>query len=70
MILIYQTSVNTKRKIKSLTPFLNNLLQISNWNFDLDDCDNILRIESNKNISEQIIELLDKKGFKCIELND
>ena len=70
MILVFKTSVNTKKKVKSLSPFLNNLLQISHWNFDLDDCDYILRVESQINVSEQIIRLLNDKGFECTELDD
>ena len=70
MILVFKTSTNTKKKVKSLSPFLNNLLQISHWNFDLDDCDYILRVESQINVSEQIIRLLNDKGFECTELDD
>lgn len=68
MILVFKTSVKTKKQIKTLTPLLNTVLQISRWNFDLDDCDNILRVESEINISTQIILLLNEKGFECVEL--
>lgn len=70
MILVFQTSVKTKKKVASLTPILNNLPHILNWNFDLDDCDNILRVESNSEISELVIKILQDNGFDCIELDD
>jgi len=37
-------------------------------NFDLDDCDKILRIESENEISKKIIALLSNKGLICEEL--
>ena len=40
------------------------------WNFDLEDCDKILRIDSPTEITETIIKLLQEKGFKCEELTD
>ena len=41
---------------------------INDWNFDLEDCDNILRIEAD-DISPRYIEsLLQTAGFDCREL--
>lgn len=34
-------------------------------NFDLEDCDRILRVESTQDISKQIIALLTADGFVC-----
>lgn len=36
-----------------------------NINFDLDDCDKILRVESDEVIPEKISEVLTCKGFIC-----
>ncbi|WP_299431096.1 hypothetical protein [uncultured Maribacter sp.] len=38
------------------------------WNFDLEDCDNILRIESEYYIQETVIKLLENNNFSCKEL--
>jgi len=68
MVSVFKTSVSSKRKAKIIKPYLDNLREINKWNFDLNDCDNILRIESNKEISGLIINELKKSGFQCIEL--
>ena len=70
MILVFKTSVKTKKKVTSLTPILNSLPQILNWNFDLDDCDDILRIDSETEISELVIKILHDNGIDCVELDD
>jgi len=38
-------------------------------NFDLEDCDRILRIESTTYIGKKIEETLTRRGFYCEELN-
>ncbi|MEO5943998.1 MAG: hypothetical protein ABIP30_06460 [Ferruginibacter sp.] len=35
------------------------------WNFDLEDCDRILRIDSEENIVLKIINLLKKYDINC-----
>ncbi len=68
MIYVFKTSVRDKKHIRQLSPFLNNLLQQSKWNFDLADCDKILRIDSDENIVLKIIDLLNIHKFYCEEL--
>lgn len=70
MIYVFKTSVKTKKSVQKLTPFLNTSLQQSKWNFDLEDCDKILRIDSPTEISETVTKLLHDKGFDCEELTD
>lgn len=41
---------------------------MSSWNFDLEDCDKILRVDSQNEISEKIINLLSDSSFNCEEL--
>ena len=70
MVSVFKTSVRTKKAAKQLTPSLNKLLQHAKWNFDLEDCDKILRIDSKNEISLAIVKLLKDKGFDCEELTD
>ena len=69
MITVFKTSVFSRHDIKLLKPYLNEIRH-SKWNFDLEDCDKILRIESKIEVSETIIKLLQAKGFNCEELRD
>lgn len=68
MVYVFKTAVNTQDEVKQLSPLLNNFLNDSNWNFDLDDCDRVLRIESQNDVSNSIPELMRDMGFMCEEL--
>jgi hypothetical protein len=65
IVLVFKTSVTNKRlseKIRKEILLYNNVLAC---NFDLEDCDNILRIESKDEISEKIITHFNAKGLIC-----
>jgi hypothetical protein len=49
MVFIFKTSVKTQTQAKKLKQPINNLLPKATWNFDLEDMDKILRIDSKKN---------------------
>lgn len=69
MILIFKTSVTTKKAAKSISPLLHKLLSNAIWNFDLNDCDNILRIDTKENVANEIITAMRGSGFTCEELD-
>lgn len=67
-ILVFSTSVKQKRQVSKVTTLLTKIPAIAQWNFDLEDCDNILRIEAD-NVSPRYIEqLLIGVGIHCREL--
>ena len=68
MIYVFKTSVKTKVQARKLKPHIDKILSKSTWNFDLEDCDNILRIDSEDNIVLKIIDLLTIHKFYCEEL--
>lgn len=68
VISVYKTNVNTKSKLRKAKPVLNRILLGSKWNFDLEDCDKILRVESEKSCSAFLIAELLKIGINCEEL--
>lgn len=70
MIYVFKTSINTKKAIKELTPKLEHFILNSTWSFDLQDQDKILRIDSQFEIRETTIKLLQDNGYKCEELAD
>ncbi|WP_306159166.1 hypothetical protein [Flavobacterium sp. DG2-3] len=65
MIYVFKTSVDTQSKFESASALLNQLLPESQWNFDLEDCDNILRVDSELNVADL---LQNNTVFECIEL--
>jgi len=70
MIKVFVTGVRFKKTVKVLRPQLNHLLSGANWNFDLEDRDKILRIESKDLNPELVIKLLIQNGIYCHELTD
>jgi hypothetical protein len=70
MISVFKTNVTNTTEIETLKPFLDTHLENAKWNFDLEDCDNILRIESQIKVTETTIILLQDNGYECEELPD
>ena len=68
MIYVFKTSVKTKSQVKKLQPHINKVVPNKKWNFDLEDCDKILRIDSEENIVLKITGLLNIHRFHCEEL--
>ncbi|MBS1547936.1 MAG: hypothetical protein JST38_04030 [Bacteroidetes bacterium] len=68
-ILVFRTSVNSTAQVNALRPMLDLLVAGGgHWNFDLEDCDRILRVESEDMVRERITALLTGHGHICVEL--
>lgn len=68
MIYVFKTTVKSKMQVKKLKPHIDLILPTAKWNFDLTDCDKILRIDSDENIVLKITDLLTIHKFFCEEL--
>lgn len=68
MIHVFKTSVETDKDIDKLRHKFAQLSTNLKWNFDLEDCDNILRIDSVEISPKMIIKLLKTANFECQEL--
>lgn len=69
MIYVFKTSVKNKIQVKKLKPHIDRIMPKAKWNFDLEDCDKILRIDSTENIVLPIKNLLNIHKFTCEELD-
>jgi hypothetical protein len=69
-VLVFKTSVETYDQVQYLAPKLNALAGQGSWNFDLTDCDRILRIVSYKLQADEAALLLHNFGFCCHELEE
>jgi hypothetical protein len=68
-VLVFATSVRQKRQVSRVQNLLTKVPAIAQWSFDLEDCDNILRVEA-RDLSPRYIEsLLQKAGIHCQELS-
>ena len=65
MIYVFKTSVTTQKMAKQLKPNLDNICKNGNWNFDLEDCDKILRLAVTKEQKDKTISLLKSLNILC-----
>lgn len=68
MIFVFKTNVSTKGQVRKLKPHFDSRFVKATWNFDLEDKDKILRVESPLNLVPIIQGELKKQGFECEEL--
>lgn len=66
---IFKTSVSSEEQIGKVRPYLDLLYAVRQWNFDLEDRDNILRIDSLHPVSEFVVRMMGMFGIQCEELD-
>ena len=67
-VLIFSTSVSAPEQVTKVQPLLTSVQAIQDFNFDLEDCDNILRVVAYDLSPRYIETLLNNAGFLCTEL--
>lgn len=65
MIEVFKTSVETTNDANRIIHLLLQQFPGSRINFDLQDCDKILRVDGNDFHTETIIMLVKENGFHC-----
>jgi len=65
MVEVFKTNVAQIEHATTLEGKLSLLFPASNINFDLGDCDKVLRVEGEKITSKRVIELLKSNGYDC-----
>jgi hypothetical protein len=69
MIEVFKTNVQQSTDAVRLVQVLKQHFPSSRINFDLDDCDRILRVEGEDVDIEQIMGLVKGNGFRCSVLD-
>jgi hypothetical protein len=64
----YKTDVVTKEDASSIVVLLQFIISDCIMNFDLENSDHILRIETNRDIKEMVYGVFNKQGFYCQKL--
>lgn len=68
-VLVFKTSVDRPSEVGRLRSRLDALIRpYGRWNFDLEDRDNILRVEASGLPPETICAALLRHGHRCVEL--
>ncbi|KIC03330.1 hypothetical protein [Flavobacterium sp. JRM] len=64
----YKTDVKTKEDASFIVVLLQFIISDCIMNFDLDNSDHILKIETNRDIKEMVYGVFNKQGFYCQKL--
>lgn len=68
-ILIFKTDIDSKWKLNCVSKFFKNHQHIFRWSLDMEDVDNVLRIEASDEIIESdVIHLLHNIGIHSQDL--
>jgi len=65
MIEVFKTNVVKKSQAKTLLKILEERFNDFKINFDLSDCDKVLRVQGKIISLEEIIELVNANGYQC-----
>jgi hypothetical protein len=69
MVEVFKTNVKKKVQSKMLLCMLYKVFPSFKINFDLSDCDKVLRVEGDNIEALRIMILVNEYGFKCEILN-
>ncbi len=67
-VLVFKTNLTNAKRIEDVEPLLDVHPHIIQWNVDLNDCDNILRIVSRNVAAHEVENMLLGAGYYCEEL--
>ncbi|MEO8405662.1 MAG: hypothetical protein ABI480_13735 [Chitinophagaceae bacterium] len=70
MVEVFKTNVERAEEARKLLEVLQQHFPGCRINFDLHDCDKILRVKHNGVNTSEIAQLLHQSGFICEELQD
>ncbi|RYM33810.1 copper chaperone [Brumimicrobium glaciale] len=54
---------------EKITPGMNAINEVEEWDVDLDSADKILTVVVTKNVEDQIIEVVEKVGFEITKID-
>ncbi len=70
MVEVFKTNVEDRPRAEKITAMLSRHFPGCKINFDLDDCDRILRMEGRNFTPETVTMLVQQNGFHCSVLED
>jgi hypothetical protein len=65
MIEVFKTNVQLEEEAATLAGKLSLEFPLTKINFDLEDCDKVLRVEGKDVAPHKIIEMLSSDGYQC-----
>ena len=69
MVEVFKTNVEREEEAEKLLHLLHRQFPGSRINFDLHDCDKILRVEGAHTLPVKVMQLVQENGFACSVLD-
>ena len=67
--LIFKTNINCMGCVAKVTPELDQVAAIENWEVDIQNKEKILTVAASSENEEEIIQAVEKAGFKIEKIN-
>jgi len=67
---VFKTNIGFAHDVKKISPVLGEESRIKKWSVDVEDVDNVLRVEAHRIEPTEIISLITQCGYSCEELTD
>ncbi|MFT4733732.1 MAG: copper chaperone [Algoriphagus sp.] len=64
----FKTNINCGNCIKTVTPILNGMDEVDEWQVALESVDKILTVDGEHFTAEEVISKLNEVGFKATQL--
>ena len=68
MVEVFRTNVAEIAHADDIISILQKRFPGSRINFDLEDCDKVLRVEGKNFVTGNVIKLVEEKGYECCPL--
>jgi len=65
----FKTNINCMGCVSKVTPELDKLTAIENWEVDIRNKDKVLTVEASSDKQDEIISAVEKAGFKIEKIN-
>ncbi len=65
MVEVFKTNVSDHHQAEKFLDIFRSQFPDHKINFDLDDCDRILRVEGNNDINSVVKKIVNDRGFLC-----
>lgn len=65
----FKTNINCMGCVSKVTPELDKLTTIENWEVDIRNKDKVLTVEASSDKQDEIISAVEKAGFKIEKIN-
>lgn len=67
-VLVFKTNLQQADDVERVTSTMNDEQRILRWTVDREDCDKVLRVESDRILADEVAALIRQAGYSCEEL--